>query len=122
MPDVTNPAAAGHLSRNDLPEFVLGAKVGSICALGGVDSSSLRILLDQVEPTQDGRRALFFSIAPQPTAELIVDQAIELLAETALQLWPNWFSDPNFTACRNDTLGHLAAGIIARDSARRTAG
>ena len=122
MPDVTNPAAAGHLSRNDLPEFVLGAKEGSICALGGIDSSSLRILLNQVEPTQDGRRALFFRIAPQPTVELIVDQAIELLAETALQLWPNWFSDANFTACRNDTLGHLAAGVIARESARRTAG
>jgi very-short-patch-repair endonuclease len=65
---------------------------------------------------------MFFRIAPRPTAELIVDQAIKLLAETALQLWPNWFSDPNLPACRNDTLGHLAAGVIAREAATRIAG
>jgi very-short-patch-repair endonuclease len=49
----------------------------------------------------------------------LVDTIIGLLAETALRLWPVWFADVDFSRCRNDTLGHLAARAIVRDTAAR---
>jgi very-short-patch-repair endonuclease len=121
MQDI-NIAPAYDVSKQTLPSFVLAAKEGAVCALAGIDGNSLRILLDQVEPTQDGRRAIFLHLAPRPTAELIVSQATDLLAETALQLWPNWFTDANFGSCRNDNLGQVAAGLIACEAAKRIPG
>jgi very-short-patch-repair endonuclease len=102
--------------------FVLGAAEGAVTVLGGIDGESLRLRLDDAEPAPSGRRALFLTIAPAPAAELIVEQVIDLLAQTARRLWPVWFTDVNFGACRNDTLGRLAAGVIVRSAAAGIAG
>jgi very-short-patch-repair endonuclease len=109
----------GHqLPRALVAEFVLGAPRGSVTALGGIDGESLRGLLDQVERTQHGRIALFARIVPEPTTEAMVEQVIDLLAETARRLWPIWFTNVSFSVCRNDTLGRLAVGAIARGVAQ----
>ncbi|MGH8606234.1 MAG: hypothetical protein ACREX9_02065, partial [Gammaproteobacteria bacterium] len=103
-------------------EFVLGAPEGSVLALGGIDGEGLRVLLNQIEPEPCGRRALFARITPAPTTEAIVEQVVDLFAETARRLWPLWFTDVSFAACRNDTLGRLAASVIARNAAEEIAG
>jgi len=123
----TGPSPVDTLTEQRLPRkavagFVLGALQGSVLALGGIDSESLRVVLDAVEPDLCDRRALFARIAPGPTTVAIVEQVINLLAETARRLWPIWFTDVSFGGCRNDTLGRLAAGVIARSTAEEIAG
>ncbi len=103
-------------------DFVLSAPAGAVVVLGGIDGESLRALIDEVEPEQCGRRALFTRIVAAPTTEAIVEQVINLLAETARRLWPIWFTDVSFGGCRSDTLGRLAAGVIARRAAEKIAG
>jgi hypothetical protein len=121
MPSLLNTSPEQTLPGSGVAAFVLGAPEGSVLAVGGINSESLRALLDRVEP-EDGRRALFAPIAPALTTEAIVEQVIDLLAKTARQLWPNWFTDVSFAGCRDDTLGRLAAGVIARDAAGKIAG
>jgi hypothetical protein len=110
------------LPKDAAAALVLGAPAGSVLALSGIDGESLRMLLDQVEPQQCARRALFTRIAAAPTAEAIVERIIDLLAETALRLWPVWFTDVNFGGCRNDMLGRLAVSVTARRAATEIAG
>src|SRR5439155_7836570 len=49
-------------------------------------------------------------------------QVIDLLSKTVHRLWPIWFTDVNFTECRNDTLGRLAAAAIVRRAAEKIVG
>ncbi len=115
------PDTVAELPRAAAADFVLGALDGSVLALGGIDGESLHVVLDGVEPDRYDKRALFARIAPAPTAEAIVEQVIDFLAETAKCLWPIWFTDVSFAGCRNDTLGQLAAGVIARRAAQEIA-
>jgi very-short-patch-repair endonuclease len=119
------PESAPHLPKaspgqllpaGETARYVLSAPVGSVLALGGIDGESLRLLLDEIDPVPLGQRALFGRIDAGPTVEAIVEQVIQLLAETARRLWPIWFTDTSFSECRNDTLGRLAAGAIARSA------
>jgi very-short-patch-repair endonuclease len=103
-------------------DFVLSVPKGAVVALGGIDGESLRALVDEVEAEQCGLRALFFRIVPAPTPEVIVEQVVNLFAETARRLWPIWFTDVSFDGCRSDTLGRLAAAAIARSAAKKIAG
>jgi hypothetical protein len=103
-------------------DFILDTPNGVVVALGGIDSENLRDFLDQAEPRQDGRVMLFVRISPRPTAEAIVEQVVDLLAETARRLWPTWFTDVSFGGCHNDTLGRFAIGAKARDAAQKIAG
>jgi very-short-patch-repair endonuclease len=112
-----DPCPEQRLPREAVAEFVLGAPEGLVLALAGIDSESLRLLLDAIEPGRHGRRALLARIAPAPTVEAIVEQILDLFAETARRLWPIWFTDVSFDRCRNDTLGRLAANVIARRAA-----
>ncbi len=86
--------------------------MGSVLALSGIDGGSLRALLDQVDHGPDHQRALLVRIELASAAEEIVERVIELLADTALRLWPLWFTDISFAECRSDTLGRAAARII----------
>jgi very-short-patch-repair endonuclease len=110
------------LTHEAAAQFVLGAPEGSVRVLAGVEIEALRIVLDAGEPDPCGRRALLTRIAPAPTTEAIIDHVIDLFADTVLRLWPIWFTDVSFSQCRNDTLGHLAADIIARGAAEEIEG
>jgi very-short-patch-repair endonuclease len=39
-----------------------------------------------------------------------------------MRLWPFWFTDVSFAMCRDDALGRLAAGVIAREAAAQVPG
>lgn len=106
------------LPEDAVADFVLSAPNGAVVALGGIDGESLRGLLDHVEPTKDGRIALFAPVPPEPIAEAIVEHIIDFLAETARCLWPTWFTNVSFNGCRNDTLGLITAATIARGVAQ----
>jgi hypothetical protein len=45
-----------------------------------------------------------------------------VLAETAMRLWPLWFTDVSFAMCCDDALGRQAARVIAREAAARVPG
>jgi hypothetical protein len=67
-------------------------------------------------------RCLLVRIESASAAEEIVERVIVLLADTALRLWPLWFTDISFAECRSDTLGPAAARIIARQAAKAVDG
>jgi very-short-patch-repair endonuclease len=96
--------------------------MGSVRALGGIDDEGLRVILDEIEPARCKRRALFVRITPAATAEAVVEEVIDSLAETSRSLWPVWFTDVSFGKCRNDILGHLTLGAIARNAAEEIIG
>jgi very-short-patch-repair endonuclease len=113
---------AQSLPRCEAATFVLRAPERTVLSLDGIDHEGLRILLDEVEPERDNRRALFARLAPALTTEEILEQVIQLFAETALQLWPMWFTDVNFAGCRDDILGQLSVNLIARSAAGQITG
>jgi hypothetical protein len=89
---------------------------------GAGETTAARVLFDEVEPAPNRRRVLFARLDPATTTESIVEQVVDLLAETARRMWPLWFTDVSFAECRSDTLGRLAAGVIVRKAAEEIAG
>ena len=114
------PAVGEPLPSKEAGQFVFSIPTGSVAAVSGLDSTALRQLIDQEERT-DGRRALLVRLSPAVSAEAYVEQVIALLAEAAMRLWPVWYDDVSFEICRNDTPGHRAAAVIAREAAARAA-
>lgn len=101
------------LSETEIANFVLDAPPGSIRAIGRMEASRLRNLLDASEPTSMGRRALSFALRPSPATETIVETALNVLATTALNLWPSWQDEPvNSNAA--DTSKPISAGAYRR--------
>jgi hypothetical protein len=82
----------------------------------------LRQLVDQAEHVPSDRRALFLQLQLAGSIEAYVEQVIAILAETAMRLWPVWFTDVSFVMCRDDALGRPASGVIAREAAARVPG
>jgi very-short-patch-repair endonuclease len=107
---------------SEAAQFVFCAPAGSVLTLGGIDGAALRELLDQTEHAPDDRRALFVQLRPARSVEAYVDQVVAILAETAMRLWPVWFTDVSFAMCYDDALGRRAAGVIARDAAASVPG
>jgi hypothetical protein len=110
------------ISREEAAWFVFHALEGSVVALGGMDGAALRELIDNAEPSRDDRRALFVRLRAAKNIEACVEQIVAALAETAMRLWPAWFSDVSFAMCRNDALGRQAAGVIARELTTQVSG
>jgi very-short-patch-repair endonuclease len=116
------PSSAQKLQLAATAEFLFSTPMGSVLAVGGIDGVSLRALLDQVDHGPDHQRVLLVRIESASAAEEIVERVIDLLADTALRLWPLWFTDISFAECRSDTLGRAAARIIARQAAETVDG
>jgi len=122
LPNVVGTSPDQNMIAGDAAETVLGLPKGSILAIGGIDSNCLKALIDQIEPEQNSRPALFVRIAPASSTEAFVGQVLDCLAETARRLWPLWFTKVSFASCRNDKLGQIAASVIARSAAEEIAG
>jgi very-short-patch-repair endonuclease len=90
-------------------EYILRAPASGIVALIGIDSDQLRVLLDHTEVAQGRRRALFLSFDRLQNAAMIVERTMDALADTAMQMWPVWYSSVSFADLGNDTLGREAA-------------
>jgi very-short-patch-repair endonuclease len=103
-------------------QFVFCTAGGLVVSLGGIDGAILRGLVDQEEHIADDRRVLFVRLPPVGSVETYVEEAIAALAQTALRLWPLWFTDVSFATCRDDALGREAVGAIAREAAARLPG
>jgi hypothetical protein len=108
-----------YLPIGDVAEFIFRVPGGSVVILGGVSGATLREVIDQLEHPSSDRRALFVRLSPLSNVEAYVEQVIAVLAETAMHLWPCWFTSVSFAMCRDDALGRQAAGAIARETAAR---
>lgn len=106
------------IQRGSVPDIVLDAAPGAVLVLAGLDGTALRQMFDQVEAGLESPRVLFTRISSAETTEAAVEQLISQLADTARRLWPIWFTDIDFSQCRGDTLGLLAAQAMIRDVAK----
>lgn len=102
--------------------FIFRVADGSVAVLGGIDLDTLREVIDRAEHLPHDRRALFIRLQPAKSVDAYVEQVIAALANTAMRLWPVWFTDVSFAICRDDALGRRAADVISREAAVRTPG
>jgi very-short-patch-repair endonuclease len=99
-------------------DYILRAPASGIVALVGIDSDQLRMMLEHTEVSQGRRRALFLSFDGVQNAATIVERTVDALAETAMQMWPGWYSSVSFADIGNDTLGREAAGARLHEIAK----
>jgi hypothetical protein len=92
-----------------VPDFILRTPASGIVALIGINSDQLRVVLNHTEVAAGDRRALFLSLDRKQNANTIVEQTVDTLADTALRMWPVWYSSSSFADIRDDTLGREAA-------------
>jgi hypothetical protein len=76
-------------------------------------SNRLRVLLNNVEVTAGDRRGLFLSFDGLTSSDAVVERAVDALADTAMRLWPVWYSCVSFADIRNDTLGRVVQQAYA---------
>jgi hypothetical protein len=100
---------------NAVADAILRAPQSGIVVLAGINSDGLRFLLEYTDAKTEERRALFLSLGGIQSAEAIVERTAEALAETALQMWPVWYSNLSFADIRADTLGSQAARSRVRE-------
>jgi hypothetical protein len=81
----TSGASEQTLRSSQVAQFVFRAPKGSVVALGGIDGSALRQLVDQAEHVPSDRRALFLQLRLAGSIEAYVEQVIAVLAETAMR-------------------------------------
>jgi very-short-patch-repair endonuclease len=122
VPDVIAESSEQILLFDEAAQFVFRAPRGSVVALGGLDGAALRELVDEAEHVPDDHRALFVRLRPATHVETYIEQIIAPLAETALRLWPIWYTDLSFGICGSGKLGQLAADVIAHEAADRVPG
>ena len=84
------------LPLDGVADYILRAPASGIVALIGIDSDQLRVMLDHTEVAQGRRRALFLSFDGLKNADTIVERTVDALADTALQMWPDWYSSVSF--------------------------
>jgi very-short-patch-repair endonuclease len=106
------------LPSSHVVQFIFGVPGGSVVSLSGIEREALRELVDQAEQVPGDHRALFVRLRSARSIEAYVEQVIAVLAETAMRMWPVWFTNVSFAMCRDDALGRQAASVIAREAAR----
>jgi very-short-patch-repair endonuclease len=104
----------------EIADVIFGAVSGSIIAVAGTSYNQVLTELNSTDRGRDDRLALFVPLMPATSAEQIVEQVADVLAETALRMWPVWFTDADFGDCRDDALGREAARIMVRRIANET--
>jgi very-short-patch-repair endonuclease len=108
-----NPLAAAQL--------ILDLRPGAIVAFVG-RGETLRAAFDLIDAPAHGPRALFAQFARASSPETLIEETLNLFAETLLSLWPTWFEEERFSACRDDALGREAVKILAEAAARGVEG
>src|SRR5262245_56753281 len=109
------------LARQDIASFVLNVPPGSVSTLSGVSLDEIRTLLDATEPPPGSRPAIALTPCGS-TADAIVCQTLDALAETALALWPVWYTDIDFSPFGRNAAGEEAARLRVRNMATTTPG
>jgi very-short-patch-repair endonuclease len=104
----------------DIAEVIFGVAQGCVLAVAGAGREQVSRALDSAERAHDDRLALFIPLERPTSTEEIVEQVADVLAETALRLWPVWFSDVALADCRNDTLGREAVRLVIRKISEET--
>jgi hypothetical protein len=117
------------MAKSDLPpiqplaaaRLILDLRPGAILALVGREET-LRAAFDDMDAPARGPRALFARFGRASSSEALIGQALDIFAQTLFSLWPAWFDEPGFAACRNDALGRKAVEALAEGAAKRVEG
>jgi hypothetical protein len=107
------------LAVDAVPNCILRAPASEIVVLAGINDEQVRLLLDHADvSTTQERRALFLSLDSMSSAEAIVERSVQTLADTALRMWPIWYSSLSLADIRGDTLGRQALRARIRELAK----
>lgn len=99
---------------------ILSVPKRSVLAVSGIASAIIRAELDRIEACE--QRVLFLTLPRADRADGIIDQVINVLADTALRLWPDWFGGAPFAATAGEKAGRPTAVKIVRSAASTTPG
>jgi very-short-patch-repair endonuclease len=109
-----------HVSRPmTVGRIVLEAPPGNIQLVAGISAPQLRALLDEIGAQDGSRLALLIQSEQISSADVFIEDVIDLLSITASRLWPTWYTHENFSAYKDDALGREALkskiAALARD-------
>ncbi len=107
-------------ARSDIADVIFGAASGSVLAVSGTTREQILRSLNSTDRAHESRLVLFVPLEPATSTEQIVEHVADVLAETALRMWPVWFTDVSFAGSRDDTLGREAVRIMARQASEET--
>lgn len=103
-------SASSAIAPEDIASFVFAISAGRVSLLSGVGPPDLHSMLEDARAAPRSR-ALFVDIAPEATAQALIDQAIVRLAEIALRMWPLWYSSEDLGQTDASTLSRAALHI-----------
>jgi very-short-patch-repair endonuclease len=100
----------------DPAQFFSTAVPGRVTALAGISPHELIAKLEAAEDL--GKLAIVLGVGAA-LPPIGVQDIIDSLAKLALDAWPIWFDDEDFSGCSNDTAGRAALQIKVRAIAAR---
>lgn len=98
-------------AKQSVLQFLLSAPRGRVGAVLGADVSSIREQIECAKDTADKSFVFFVQPSAFSPAEKIIEQTLNGLANIALNCWPHWYLDSNFSDYRGGTLGRELAQI-----------
>lgn len=98
-------------NRQSVLEYLLSAPRGRVAAILGANVNLLREQIECAKNTADKSFVFFVQPSAFSPAEKVIEQTLDGLANVALNCWPYWYSDSDFSDYRSGTLGRELAQI-----------
>jgi very-short-patch-repair endonuclease len=115
-------SATAEIALAEALRVILGA-TPRVFAVEGLSAAQLLAGLNDLPPQPGQRVGVFVSVPSMKSSDAVVEHLIDQLAQSALALWPVWFSDMQIGDCgARDGLTRQSAILRARSSASAVAG
>lgn len=114
------PATSSGSALEQLSEALFATGAGQVKTVTGAGFELLRHWLDNEDlPSKERRLVLLQRINPLPPQESLLDGFVAALADTALRLWPVWYTDADFSRFDASTAGMRAMQALLEDLTRQ---
>jgi hypothetical protein len=105
-PDLVNPdRPSSRRDREIIGRTILEAAPGRVLLVGGLGLLEAHACLDPVVVPDDGPMGLLLPLPRFSPADALIEDLADHLARVALQCWPVWYGDVDFSGLKRDTFG-----------------
>jgi very-short-patch-repair endonuclease len=105
-PDLVKNRWKGSITdRERLGRRILEAAPGQVHVIGGIGIIEAHACLDPLIVPEDGPMALLLPLQRFAPADALIEDLARHLSRVALQCWPVWYGDADFSGLKRDTLG-----------------